>query len=325
MGYLKSYQEVFHGCKQSADFFISQVKTEAKKHHIYVALEQVSYLDGIILNYLIKNNKLHSNFRKDLVTKFGMMIGYIIPQIKNISNITIIGIEVDYNFDDEYIKLTKKQEQIILTELSKNKLDKYIGKNMKQMREGLNRYRFMKRELHKRLQKGQHILYYGYHVDYGKLKDGHILNGFKEKYGTRKIQLFIMCSPKIKTTFLFVKNKKFPKDNVIKQFQIENDTFNKAVNQYKNRLRGEKSLIKYIEDFIPPTNFELKLQKKYGNKITIINKSHIPKNSYSRKYGIWAAYWEKTNYTIYDKKLGYTKVSNTKPDKIVYIPDAILL
>ena len=36
-----------------------------------------------------------------------MMIGYIIPQIKNISNITIIGIEVDYNFDDEYIKLTK--------------------------------------------------------------------------------------------------------------------------------------------------------------------------------------------------------------------------
>ena len=70
---------------------------------------------------------------------------------------------------------------------------------------------------------------------------------FKEKYGTRKIQLFQMCSPKIKTTFLFVKNKKFPKDNVIKQVEIESNTFNKAVKQYKNRLRGEKSLRKYID------------------------------------------------------------------------------
>lgn len=161
---LYTFAEVFHGCKQSANFFIDFIK-KSTHQPLYVILENLSPRDAKIIQNLRENKQFNiETFREHLIDKRGLLMGYILKKIHKLKTIIILGI--DETTDD-------------------------------------TRYDQMYRNLIKHLKDGKHMVYYGFHLGYkttGPQKD--ILNrNLKKKYD---IQTFGMFSSNIKTILLTI-------------------------------------------------------------------------------------------------------------------------
>jgi len=166
---LYSFAEVFHGCKQSADFFVSYIKTQ-KQSKIYIILENLSPGDAIIIQNLREKNQFHiETFREHLVDKRGLMMTYILRKIHKLNNVVILGID---NGDENPNK----------------------------------RFKFMHDSLLEHLKNGKNMYYYGFHLGYdisGPQKN--ILSGDMKKQF--KIKTFAMFSANIKSILLLIDHK----------------------------------------------------------------------------------------------------------------------
>jgi hypothetical protein len=169
---LYTFAEVFHGCKQSADFFIQFVKNSSLQP-IYVILENLSPRDAKIIQNLRENNQFNiETFRDHLIDKRGLLMGYILKRIHKLKNVIILGI--DEALDDK-------------------------------------RYDQMYKILIEHLKDGKHMVYYGFHLGYNSSgPQKNILNrNLKKKYD---IQTFAMFSSNIKTILLTIDEPRPTKD-----------------------------------------------------------------------------------------------------------------
>lgn len=302
IGTLTAYAEVFHGCKESADYFINQVEKVSEKGNVWVILENLSIIDGLIINYLFKTKKYPKikNLNKYLVTKRGLMKSYILPKIYHFKNINILGIEADNPVSKIDKKILKILEEIGLSKVKINELLSLQQSN------DYDRYDFMEKQIKNGLQMGYNMVYFGFHLDYGPRKNGHILSKIKLKYGN-KINTYAMCSPNIKAIVIDLSNTMAPK-SIEEAYIMES--------KYFNEHGGEKKLVKRIEAYIPATKYEKYLEEKYRRKITKIFTNELNKMKKFRQFGIWIAVYKNG----YGKQSPYNQLKNY--DGIIYLPEA---
>jgi hypothetical protein len=189
---LYTFAEVFHGCKQSADFFIRYIKKQTEPQ-IYVILENLSPRDATIIQNLREENKFDiETFREHLVDKRGLMMTYILRKIHKLKNVIILGI--DYSDENPNKRFNKMYDTLV-----------------------------------DHLKNGKNMYYYGFHLGYdseGPQKN--ILN--RELNQKFKIKTFGMFSPKIKSILLLI-NQKMPK-SLGKRFKLENEIFSEHPESY---------------------------------------------------------------------------------------------
>jgi hypothetical protein len=189
---LFSFAEVFHGCKQSADFFIRYLRKQ-NDSIIYVVLENLSPLDATIIQKLREEGQFDiQTYRKYLVDKRGLMMTYILKKIHKLKNIIILGI--DDSDEDPTKRFNKMYDSLI-----------------------------------DHLKNGKNIYYYGFHLGYdGEGPQKNILD--RELKQQFDIKTFGMFSPRIKSILLLI-DQNIP-NSIEKRFKLENETFSEYPETY---------------------------------------------------------------------------------------------
>jgi len=232
---LYSFAEVFHGCKQSADFFIRYITRSAymaspvKKQNdskIYVILENLSPRDADIIQNLREENKFDiETFREHLVDKRGLMMTYILRKIHKLKNVIILGI--DHSDENPTKRFNKMYDTLV-----------------------------------DHLENGKNMYYYGFHLGYdseGPQKN--ILDrDLKQKF---KIKTFGMFSPRIKAILLLI-DQKMPK-SVGKRFKLENEAFSEHPESY---------FVSDISETIPSSKLEQKC-KQINRSFIMKSPNHV--------------------------------------------------